>query len=199
MQPWSAHSKAKRLLRLPSKASQLRLAINAWGGWVALRVMRHSSKCHLHRELVVSNAYVMFSCIAGAETARQASVGPSRRVLSMWLVCTQKSCLHTNGHSSSHDILTTTQAYMGQWKVSAWQAHQTDAGRLVSCLPNGAPAVKICHFCSARWAMVMTTASTPSILIPKRVNLSKISACQGQQSTACRRLQKAGLAKMLST
>ncbi len=83
MQPWSAHSKAKRLLRLPSKASQLRLAINAWGAWVTLRVMRHSSKCHLQHEHVVSDASVMLSYIAGAETARQASVGPSRRLLTM--------------------------------------------------------------------------------------------------------------------
>ncbi len=123
MQPWSAHSKAKRLLLLPSRASQLRLAIDAWGAWVTLRLMRHLSKCHLQYEHVLSDAFVLFSYIAGAENTRQASVGPSRRLLAMLLVCTQKSCLHANGHSSRHDILTTIQAYMGQWKVTAWQAH----------------------------------------------------------------------------
>jgi len=67
--PWSVLSKAERRPPFPCEASQLRLAINAWGAWVTLRLTRHSSKCHLQHEHVVSVASVIFSYIAGAETA----------------------------------------------------------------------------------------------------------------------------------
>jgi hypothetical protein len=69
MQPWSVLSKAERRPPFPCEASQLRLAINAWGAWVTVRLTRHSSKCHLQHEHVVSVASVIFSYIAGAETA----------------------------------------------------------------------------------------------------------------------------------